>query len=736
MAIKPLKTIKFPGLPDTYTVPQVDPIPTQGSTNAVSSGGVYSAIPTIDATLTQSGQAADAKVVGDEISDIKEDLNYNGFAAPITEWVNGYRVTNANARAALGTPQASAVWRYCKVPCQSGDVFEIHVNTNNYTGYRPWAFADSNNTILQSANISEEMTVTVVAPNNTAYLVCNDYSSDKIWTKVCYKDVPLGAKVSNNTADQKRIANNCIDFSIINSETIKGVSFTVDRPNRTVTVKGTASANALFSLKKKQITGVSKIVLRGCPAGGSSTTYNLAIYDSTTGGTRVAWTGGGSDFITYVANPDHLYSVKIVVFAQTEIPEPGIVFVPEIYADGILFDLVDGLQGQIDDVDLKANMKYSHLAGRAFICECGKHIYIDSVGFRLYDKVNKVFTASKTDTTKLEGGFSSTRYIHFDGTSFTVSSTYSDDTIAYVYKKQVTPLVDGIVSNYRKIQDGYIRANSEYYINYKRTPINALGAYTSPNVKISERGYVYKSAGSVVYDVDDTPITFVLTENTVDISNKKILMIGDSFVARGYIQNWLHSLEETIQFIGTKTTQNYNYKSEGVSGSRLYYFTDPETSPFYFNGELNFASYLSNNNLDTPDYVVINSAINHTAYNNSTYGTYLSNVTALVDMIKAYDNTIKIYVTYGANYAIEPACVYGYPSIRYEEVRKCCNSVYDIDGVTVIPIDSALIDELDYNTTDIDYLGKTVKVLSDCVHPSENVGFRKIANMIYNYLGI
>ena len=44
MAIKPLKTIKFPELPDTYTVPQVDTIPTQSSTNAVSSGGVYESI--------------------------------------------------------------------------------------------------------------------------------------------------------------------------------------------------------------------------------------------------------------------------------------------------------------------------------------------------------------------------------------------------------------------------------------------------------------------------------------------------------------------------------------------------------------------------------------------------------------------------------------------------------------------------------------------------------------------
>lgn len=51
MANKPLKTIKFPGLSDTYTVPQ------------------------IDNTLEVTGAAADAKKVGDEISDLKSDLN-------------------------------------------------------------------------------------------------------------------------------------------------------------------------------------------------------------------------------------------------------------------------------------------------------------------------------------------------------------------------------------------------------------------------------------------------------------------------------------------------------------------------------------------------------------------------------------------------------------------------------------------------------------------------------------
>lgn len=51
MATKPLKSLKFPTLDDTYTVPQVDD------------------------TLTVQGAAADAKKVGDELTDIKGDIS-------------------------------------------------------------------------------------------------------------------------------------------------------------------------------------------------------------------------------------------------------------------------------------------------------------------------------------------------------------------------------------------------------------------------------------------------------------------------------------------------------------------------------------------------------------------------------------------------------------------------------------------------------------------------------------
>ena len=69
-----ISKIKFKGV--EYNIkPLMDAEPTAGSTNAVQSGGVYDAIPAIDPTLTQSGQAADSKAVGDEIGELKSALN-------------------------------------------------------------------------------------------------------------------------------------------------------------------------------------------------------------------------------------------------------------------------------------------------------------------------------------------------------------------------------------------------------------------------------------------------------------------------------------------------------------------------------------------------------------------------------------------------------------------------------------------------------------------------------------
>jgi hypothetical protein len=108
MANKNLKSITFPQLPDTYVVPQVDdtlaitgrPADSKATGDALATkvdkvtgkglsendyttaektklAGIENGATnvTIDSTLTQEGEAADAKATGDEIADVKRDLS-------------------------------------------------------------------------------------------------------------------------------------------------------------------------------------------------------------------------------------------------------------------------------------------------------------------------------------------------------------------------------------------------------------------------------------------------------------------------------------------------------------------------------------------------------------------------------------------------------------------------------------------------------------------------------------
>jgi len=140
----------------------------------------------IDDTLTQSGQAADAKVVGDEISDVKEGLSESvdglkytlsglvSQSTPITlsdgAIYTGYTIGNTvNTRVV-----ATAGYRCALVDCASGDSFVI--NTSGGSSPRAYAFIDSNNALLEVAPFGESFSGTVTAPTNTAKLIINDKS--------------------------------------------------------------------------------------------------------------------------------------------------------------------------------------------------------------------------------------------------------------------------------------------------------------------------------------------------------------------------------------------------------------------------------------------------------------------------------------------------------------------------------------------------------------------------------
>ena len=148
---------------------EVDSAPAQGSTNAVSSGGVYEALQNIDVstdvTLSISGKPADAKAVGDTIN----NLVGGDEQREITGWVYSkyINVANANIGDAVDIANVSSYWslKYVIVDCEAGDKFLL--NLAGAASARAWAFLTSNNVLISKADASVTLTdVTIIAPQN------------------------------------------------------------------------------------------------------------------------------------------------------------------------------------------------------------------------------------------------------------------------------------------------------------------------------------------------------------------------------------------------------------------------------------------------------------------------------------------------------------------------------------------------------------------------------------------
>lgn len=149
---------------------------------AWASGGVYNSIAIeTDKTLTVSDMAADAKVVGDDITNLKSALiDFSGLTPIAMQGTDQYIKTNlAVGETVSTTPQTSSGFKYAIVPCSAGDKFTI--NATGGGSPRVWCFVKSNYEVI-SVDPTNNHTVSglvLTAPTNSAYLILNDKSGSR-----------------------------------------------------------------------------------------------------------------------------------------------------------------------------------------------------------------------------------------------------------------------------------------------------------------------------------------------------------------------------------------------------------------------------------------------------------------------------------------------------------------------------------------------------------------------------
>lgn len=156
----------------------------------------YSFVQT-DADLDTAGDAADAKAVGDELTNLKQDLDNkesNVFGLNVIDYINGYYI-DTGASTIDETPIASSGWSYAKFDCPPN--YRVSIIGYGSSGGRLYCFFDANGNVLEKASGTantggDGVMKTYVSPANTAYCIVNSsnrYANKYIVVSPLFNDV-------------------------------------------------------------------------------------------------------------------------------------------------------------------------------------------------------------------------------------------------------------------------------------------------------------------------------------------------------------------------------------------------------------------------------------------------------------------------------------------------------------------------------------------------------------------
>lgn len=178
------------------------------------SGGTYGAVAT-DTTLTQSGIPADAKAVGDELSDLKSAIDNVSVYAKTTDyaWREGYRIATSASPVDINAIYASPAYSCQILEVKKGEKYTLTAKQGNNI-YNAYCFTDTNLNKIETSRIGTYEDAEITVPANGYLIVCTE---DRNYQRLIRYEV-LSSLIADNQQAKEDIAR--IDISCKNIETI------------------------------------------------------------------------------------------------------------------------------------------------------------------------------------------------------------------------------------------------------------------------------------------------------------------------------------------------------------------------------------------------------------------------------------------------------------------------------------------------------------------------------------
>ena len=223
MANKPLQSIKFPDLPDTYTIPAVDN------------------------TLAVSGNAADAKAVGDEIGSLKTDLMTFENDSGVRYNVEFTKVTGKYIGSDNNEKSGQYFSRSVPIAVAVGDVIEFTATGYN-TNVAMIALTDAEETFYKSVARSVDSTQRTYTYTciDSGYIIVSYENRNSYSFTIKNEMSNIGLNNSVNKLYEADTLQLAVDSGIVVS--VDDVTATVSQTGHYINNGGVYSASANFNM--------------------------------------------------------------------------------------------------------------------------------------------------------------------------------------------------------------------------------------------------------------------------------------------------------------------------------------------------------------------------------------------------------------------------------------------------------------------------------------------------------